>query len=174
MPQPTRRPFASYFQLNTHLEFMASGETTRTALTIVLGIIIVVLGFLLYRTITVPAERLDRQQELTEATRARMTNIREALIRYEREYNEFPGTLDSLVMFVEQDSLMQAINDSLYGATFEADSLPFSPRTGDRFIYEINDTSDVNVYLLQDPNQPRDSIGTLQPDPTQVNAASWE
>ena len=153
---------------------MASSQTKRRALEIFLGLVIVVLAFMLYRAITVPAQKMERQQELTELTRARMIDIRESMIRYESEHGRFPTTLDSLVMFVEQDSLMQADADSIFGASFEPDSLPFSPRTGDRFILQVNDTSRVNTYLLKDPNRERDFIGTLEPDPTQVNAASWE
>jgi hypothetical protein len=57
--------------------------------------------------------------------------------------------------------------------SFPYDSLVFSPRTGKRFSYAINDTARVNTYLLQDPDS-NDKIGTLLADVTLVNAASWE
>ncbi len=153
---------------------MASRQTKSLVIQIVMGVVIVVLVFLLYRTISVPAERIQRQEELTELTRARMIDIREAMIRYEQQYDDFPSTLDSLVLFVKEDSLMQANINEIYGSNFEPDSLPFSPRTGERFILQVNDTSQVDTYLLRDPDREGDYIGTLEPNPTEVNAASWE
>lgn len=116
---------------------------------------------------------VERQEELTRQTRDRMSDIRTALIRYEEVHGRFPGTLDSLQMWIQTDSLIRVKQDSLFGPNFILDSLLFSPRTGRQFEYAINDTARVMMYELRDPDSD-DRIGTLQPDPTELNAASWE
>jgi type II secretory pathway pseudopilin PulG len=151
----------------------SSNQAVRIGIQVVLAIVIIGLTYWLYISITEPWQVVERQQELTQQTRSRMTDVRNALIRYERANNRFPGTLDSLVIFVKEDSLLQAQQDSLFGPTFVPDSLIFSPRTGKQFDYAVNDTARVRTYLLEDPDS-RDRIGTLEPDPTRLNAASWE
>ena len=153
---------------------MALSRGKRLTIEIVLGIIIIVLSWYLYRTIREPAELMARRQQMTEWTRGRMEDIRAAMIQYEREHGRFPTTLDSLVMYVKQDSFIQANTDSLFGERFKPDSLPFSPRTGERFIFQVNDTADVETYYVQDPNREQDYIGTQSGDVTDLNAASWD
>lgn len=138
-----------------------------------LGLLIVSLSIGLYQSITAPYEAIERQERLTQMTRQRMANVRTALTRYERTAGTFPPTLDSLVTWIKQDSATVARMDSIFGAGFDPDSLPFSPRTGARFEYAVNDTARVDTYLLEDPDS-EDYIGTLEEDVTQVNAASWE
>lgn len=145
----------------------------RIAIQIVLGIVIVGLAYWLYVSITEPWAVIERQEELTERTRERMEDVRTALIRYEERQGRFPGTLDSLQTWVQTDSTIQAHADSLFGPDFNPDSLLYSPRTGNQFDYAVNDTARVMMYRLRDPDSD-DEIGTLEPDPTQLNAASWE
>lgn len=147
----------------------------RAGIQIVLAIIIVVLSYILYRSIVDPYRVIERQQELTQLTRAQMADIRAAMIAYESRNERYPTTLDSLLYFV-QDSLTAAQRDSLFRtgiATEGADSLIYSPRTGRRFDLIVVDTLRVPTYLLQDPDTD-DLIGTLDPDVTRINAASWE
>ena len=155
---------------------MASSRGTRLAIEIVLAIAIVALSYWLFRTITEPAELLERQEQLTEETRERMDFIRQTLIRYEREHDRFVSTLDSVLMYAREDSALQLMKQERLGEDFVLDSLIYSPRTGERFIFEVApDTIAINTYLLQDPYAPeRNFIGTLDADPTEVNAASWE
>jgi type II secretory pathway pseudopilin PulG len=146
----------------------------RIGIQIVLGIIIVGLAYWLYVSITAPYERVERQREITERTRDRMELVRTALIQYERREDRFPGSLDSLVMWVKQDSFMQANQDSLFDEDFVTDSLPYSPRSGEQFEYVASDTGRIDIYYLKDPNSD-DYIGTTDPnDVTMLNAASWE
>lgn len=140
---------------------------------VVLALAIVVLAYILYQSITEPYERVERQKELTELTRVRMDNVRAALVMYERRNDRFISTLDSLQLWVMQDSVMTVKADSIFGPMFNADSLIYSPRTGKKFEYTVNDTSAVATYLLEDPDS-NDYIGTLSGDVTQLNAASWE
>ena len=151
----------------------SSSRGLRTALQLVLAIVIVGLAYFLYVSITEPYEAIERQREVTQLTRERMGDVRQALGVYQRANQRYPGSLDSLVMFIETDSLAVARRDSIFGAGFVPDSLPFSPRTGARFEYAVNDTGRVAIYLLQDPDSD-DHIGSLTPDITLLNAASWE
>lgn len=143
---------------------------------VVLGIVIVLLGYVLYRSIKDPYRAVERQIELTELTRERMNHIRTGLTRYRELNKRFPHTLDSLVTFIKEDSLLVARPDSFFTSmgTFYPDSLPFLPRDPSRqFEYAVNDTSNVIIYLLKDPDT-GDQIGSLEPDITMVNAATWE
>src|SRR5690606_12021247 len=112
-----------------------------------LGIIIVVLGYWLYVSITEPWAVVEQERAMTEQTRERMDDVRTALIRYQRTNQRFPSSLDSIMIWVQQDSIIQAKQDSLFGG-LSLDSLTFSPRTGKRFEYALNDTGRVAVYLL--------------------------
>lgn len=140
---------------------------------VALGLVIVALAYWLFVSITEPYEAIERQEEVTEMTRARMGAVRTAMIRYEELNDRFVTSLDSLVDFVRNDSLYRADADSIFWDGFVADSLVRSPRTGKKFVLSVNDTSRVNTYLLQDPDSD-DQIGTLEPDITKLNAASWE
>ena len=150
---------------------MAS-NSLRVGLQILLWVLIVGLSYVLYRSITEPYEEIERQQALTEMTRQRMDKVRQVAIQYEAQYDRFPGTLDSLVMFAMQDSAFRLVRDSVLGS-LSIDSLKFSPRTGKMWTYTSNDTSRVATYLLEDPDSD-DRIGTLLADITLLNAASWE
>lgn len=152
---------------------MATGrQITRIVLQIVLGVVIVILAYYLYQSITKPYETVRREQALTRLTRDRMSDIRTALIRYELLHDHYPPTLDSLVVWIRQDSFMIAKADSIFGPGFILDSLIYSPRGG-KFEYVVNDTGRVEIYYLKDPNS-NDYIGSLEPDITKLNAASWE
>ena len=145
----------------------------RVGLQILLGIIIIGLSYVLYLSITEPYAEIERQQELTEMTRARMDQIRQVAIHYESHNDRFPLSLDTLVMYARADSAFLADRDSLMLNMIVPDSLLISPRTGKNFLYTANDTSRVKTYLLQDPDSD-DQIGTMDGVLTLVNAASWE
>ena len=148
-------------------------EQLRVGIQVVLGILILGLGYFLYYSITEPYERIERQQRITEETRARMGHIRTALIDYERDSATFPDSLDALIAHIQSDSLLTTAQDSVFGGSINLDSLLFSPRSGKRFQYAVSDTGRVETYLLEDPDT-EDKIGTLSGDPTKTNSASWE
>jgi hypothetical protein len=145
----------------------------RIGIQAVLAVAILGLAYYLYFSITEPYERIERQQRITEETRARMSNIRTALIDYERDSSDFPDSLDVLMNHIRTDSMLSNAQDSVFGGPINLDSLFYSPRTGKRFQYAVSDTGRVETYLLQDPDTD-DEIGTLSGDPTRTNAASWE
>ena len=152
----------------------SSSQGVRIAIQIVLAIVIVVLGYVLYESITEPYAVIERERELTDMTRERMSQIRAGMIAYENAYDRYPMTLDSLVFFL-RDSLTTQQLDSVYTrvAVPNLDSLMRTPRRDTVFILTVNDTARVATYLLEDPDSD-DYIGTLAADVTQINAASWE
>ncbi len=152
---------------------MASSQSIRTGIQVVLAIIIVILAYVLYESITAPYEEVQRQQQITELTRERMSNIRTALIQFEQANDSFPDSLEALVAFLQEDTTLMANQDSIFGGEINLDSLLYSPRTGKMFEYTVNDTGRVETYLLQDPDSD-DRIGTLSGDITRTNSASWE
>ena len=151
----------------------SSSQGLRIGIQVVLALIIVALAYWLYVSITEPYQVILREERLTDLTRQRMDNIRQAMIRFESDSTRYPTSLDTLVMYVKEDSAIQADAEDLFGPNFNPDSLPFSPRTGNRFELAVNDTARVNTYLLEDPDS-EDYIGTTAGDVTQLNAASWE
>lgn len=150
------------------------GQAGKIVIQIVLGLVIIALGYWLYLSITEPWDAVERERAVTAMTRDQMDKVRIALIRHERVEDRFPGTLDSLLIWVRQDSVIQSNPDSVFGAVgFNLDSLFYSPRSGSKFLYTLNDTGRVKIYLLKDPDSD-DQIGSESPDVTQLNAASWE
>lgn len=140
-------------------------------------IIIVVLSYLLYDSIVTPYQEVIQKEQMREKVRARMGNVRDALIRYKQEQETFPDSLDQLVTFLEKDSLVQVQGDSLFTDPamegFNPDSIIISPRPPHkRFTYILNDTLRPNIYMLKDPDTD-DRIGdTLKT--TMLNAGTWE
>ncbi len=148
-------------------------QNVKIAIQAMMGILIVALGYWLYQSITGPWEAVERQQALTQLTRQQMIQVRTALTHYERMEDSFPGSLDSLMMWIDEDSLVSNDPLSIFDVELDLDSLIYSPRTGNTFEYALNDTGRVAIYKLQDPDSD-DYIGSDIPDITLLNAASWE
>lgn len=154
-------------------------EKRNRLLSIVLGIIIVVLGYWLYHSIVDPYQEVVEREQMQQEVRQQMKTVRDALVQYERIEGEFPpteGGLDSLVSFLKNDSTMLAQGDSLFAQPnkpYNPDSLIYSPRPPHpKFEYTLNDTLRPQIYLLKDPATD-DRIGSLE-NTTDRNAASWE
>ncbi|PAU95145.1 hypothetical protein CK503_02800 [Aliifodinibius salipaludis] len=156
-------------------------EKRNRILSIVLAIVIIVLGYWLYHSIVDPYEEVIEREQMTEQVRHRMGLVRDALVQYEQDKDNFPpteGGLDTLVSYLKTDSLMVANGDSLFAPadpnkSFNPDSLIYSPRPPHKkFEYALNDTLRPNIYLLEDPDT-EDRIGSLEKT-TELNAASWK
>ncbi|HAW78483.1 MAG TPA: hypothetical protein DF712_10975 [Balneola sp.] len=154
-------------------------DTRNKVLSIVLGIVILALSWLLYDSIVTPYQEVLERQAMTERVRYHMSTIKDVLIQYDVRYGKYPpaeGGLDSVVQFVESDSAMISLSDSLLsyqGEPFPAGQLIYSPRDQQRFIYSVNDTIRPPLYLLQDPSEDyNDEIGSLSRT-TMRNAPSW-
>src|SRR5690554_1774190 len=152
-------------------------ETRNQILSVVLGIIILVLAYWLYDSIVTPYQEVVEKEKMTERVRNRMSTVRDVLVRYEATLGHFPpteGGLDSVIHFVKTDSMLSADIDSILidsKGRYSLDSLVFSPRTGERFQYTLNDTLRPPLYLLTDPNSD-DLIGSLERT-TMRNAPNW-
>lgn len=154
-------------------------EKRNQILSIVLAVIILALGYWLYQSIVGPYQAVIERQQMTERVRYQMESVRDALVRYERQKDEFPpteGGLDTLVQWLKSDSLMVAIGDSLFKpqqGPYSPDSLIYSPRPPHKkFQYTLNDTIRPPLYLLEDPDTD-DQIGSLERT-TLLNAPSWK
>jgi len=156
-------------------------DSINRIISIVLGVIIIGLGYWLYHSIVDPYQEVLEKEQMTKKTRYRMGNIRDALIRYERKTDSFPpteGGLDTLVHYLKTDSVMKLQADSLFqplnsAKEFNPDTLIHSPRPPHkRFEYTLNDTLNPPIYLLKDPDT-EDKVGSLE-STTDLNAGSWE
>lgn len=150
-------------------------------ISIVLGVIIIVLGWYLYHSIVDPYQEVIEREQMTKKVRHNMGLVRDALVIYERRKDEFPpteGGLDTLVSFLKTDSAMVANGDSLFAPlnpneTYKPDSLIYSPRPPHKkFEYTLNDTLRPEIYVLKDPDT-EDKIGSLT-ETTMLNAGTWE
>ncbi len=158
---------------------MASAGTSgaEIGIRVVLAIIIIVLVGVLYYVTVIPAQRAEARAAETALVRERMGDVRTALITYRDSMDTYPSTLDSLALFARTDSafLAQIEVQEERLRPVSVDSLPFSPRSGARFNYEVvEDTTGLEIYWLSDPDVPGDSIGARVPSPGLRNAASWE
>ena len=139
---------------------------------LILGLVVV----LFYVTV-VPAQRAEAAQRETDLSRERMADVRTALIAYRDSMDRYPATLDSLVMYTRTNPrfLEEASAEEDRLSAPSVDSLPYSPRNGRPFLYEVvRDTSGFQIYWLADPGMEADSIGSRDPNPALRNAASWE
>ncbi len=152
-------------------------ETRNQVLSIVLGIVILALAYFLYDAIVTPYQEVIEKEQMTERVRERMLNVKDVLVRYEAKKGHFPpteGGLDSVIQFVRMDSMLSASVDSIFvdsNGKYSIDSLVFSPRTGAKFQYTLNDTLRPPLYLLTDPDS-EDLVGSLERT-TMRNAPNW-
>lgn len=154
-------------------------DTRNKVLSIVLGVVILALSWLLYDSIVTPYQEVIEREAMTERVRARMNTIKDVLIQYDVRNGKYPpteGGLDSVVMFVQTDSMMMAMSDSILsynGEKFPLAELTYSPRDLQRFNYTFNDTIRPPLYLLEDPSEDYDdAIGSLSRT-TMRNAPNW-
>jgi len=148
-------------------------------LTILLGIIIIGMGYYLYISIVGPYQAVLEEREMVERERHRMEVARDVIVQYNRRRGNYPpteGGLDSLVAFLTTDSLMVSDGDRLFEfrppSTYDPDSVVFSPRPPyNKFEYTLNDTLRPQLYLLENPGS-EDQIGSLERT-TMLNAPNW-
>ncbi len=155
----------------------SGASSSELAIRVVLGLFIVGLVVVLYFVTVVPAQEARAREQETAIARERMSDVRTALIAYRDSMDAYPSSLDSLVLFARTDSVFQAqiATQDARKRPINVDSLAYSPRTGNRFLYEVvEDTTGLQIYWLGDPDQTADSIGTREVLPAYRNAASWE
>jgi len=166
----TKRPLTN-FPMNI--------EQRNSIITIVLGIVILVLAWWLYRSLVDPYQAVIEEQAMVERERHQLEVVRDALIQYRNAKGDFPATeggLDSLVSYLKTDTLMIKRGAEMFPfpapATYNPDSLIYSPRPPHvRFEYTLNDTLRPKLYLLENPES-GDRIGDLERT-TLLNAPNW-
>lgn len=154
-------------------------DTRNKILSVVLGIVIIALSWLLYDSIVTPYKVVKEREAETDRVRTRMLTLKDALVQYESVYGHFPpteGGLDSIVTFLQTDSLMVAMGDTLFRQapplTYSPESMIVTPReSGARFTYTHIDTTRPPLYLLEDPDTD-DAVGSLSRT-TMRNAPNW-
>ncbi|MEF8844046.1 MAG: hypothetical protein V5A59_01090 [Bacteroidales bacterium] len=77
----------------------------KTVLRIILAVVIVGLIYGLYRSIQTPIEFRQAKQQRYNATIQKLRNIRTAQLAFKNEYGRFTGSFDTLIDFVNNDSL---------------------------------------------------------------------
>ena len=77
----------------------------KTVLQIILAIVIIGLGYGLYKSIQTPIEFRQVKQQRYDATIQKLKNIRSAQLAYKDVYGSFTGSFDTLIDFVNNDSL---------------------------------------------------------------------
>ncbi|NBC83199.1 MAG: hypothetical protein GVY19_07430 [Bacteroidetes bacterium] len=77
----------------------------KTVIQIALAVLIVVLGFLLINSIMKPINFKKVQQKRYNATIERLKDIRTAQEAYKEMYGEYTGSFDTLINFIQNDSL---------------------------------------------------------------------
>ncbi len=153
--------------------------TRNRVITVVLGVVIIFLGYFLYRSLVDPYEEVLQEREMTERVQHRMGLVRDALIQYRNELDEFPptdGGLDTLIEWLKTDSRMVEDGENLFEerppSVYNPDSLKYSPRPPhNEFQYTLNDTLRPQIYLLEDPDSDL-AIGDLERT-TLLNAPNW-
>ncbi len=153
-------------------------DTRNKILSVVLGIVIIALSWLLYDSIVTPYQEVKQREAETEGVRHRMLTLKDALVQYESRFGHFPpteGGLDSLTSYLATDSLMIAMGDTLFRQLppleYSAESIIIAPRSGERFLYTHVDTTRPPLYLLEDPDSD-DQVGSLSRT-TMRNAPNW-
>lgn len=143
----------------------------------ILIVIIIALSIWLYESITGPYQKVLKRKHQVEMVRTRMSNIRDVLIKYKNRHGHFPPNLDSLVVFMKTDSTIMAKGPKEFKKVvghFNPDSLIYSPiPPHEKFAYTRNDTINPELYLLVDPADTTQKIGSLKKT-TLLNAGSWE
>ncbi|MEX0995088.1 MAG: hypothetical protein WD599_06125, partial [Balneolaceae bacterium] len=92
-------------------------DTRNNILTIVLGIVILFLGYYLYRSLVDPYQEVLAEREMEERVKHRMSLVRDALIQYRNIEGDFPpteGGLDTLIAFLKTNERMVAREDTLF------------------------------------------------------------
>lgn len=147
-------------------------EQRNRIFSILLIVVIGVLTVWLYTTITGPWKEVQAKQAETQQVRDRMLAVNDAIRYYNDQQGRYPASLDSLVIFLRNDTFFQQHTDSLLrNRQFNPNDFTQSPRSGNSFEYALNDTVRPQLYLIQDPDSD-DRVGTLS-KVTDRGAPSW-
>lgn len=124
------------------------------------AVILVLIYILIQVAIVEPKSIVEKEKYYKEEARARMKNIKEAEILYQKKFTKFTNSVDSLVVFIKSpyvdsirqsyDTLMRRFNDpfiKLAHGEFTPESLFRTPRSQQFFILEIDTTVNVDTVV---------------------------
>ncbi len=91
----------------------------KTVINVVLAIVVVALGYALYKSIMKPIEFQKAYEYRANIVKDKMIKIRDAEIAYLDTYNKYTGDFDTLINFIKHDSLrvikaVGVVPDSIY------------------------------------------------------------
>ncbi len=127
----------------------------RTALQIILAIIILVLSYLLYESIMKPI-RFNRDRDVRlKAAIEKLKDIRELQVAYKSVYGKYTGSFDTLIGFFKHDSLIN--EGKVLVKAFNSDEITENEAIKKGFIKIIKTKVAVKDSLLR-PDYPIDEI----------------
>ena len=180
------------------------------------AIIVVLIVIMIQVSITGPEEIVRTREYNKLESRLRMKNLKQAEILYNEKHKKFTDNLDSLINFIRNDKALlkrmtefdtvkiySAKGDStilksrnpfvdLVSGTFNYDSLFFSPKSGKRFIVQVDTLVEADTvidrrgqivkvdkittigkrYMIKNPDSD-DKIGDVTSDAL-LNTESWD
>ncbi|MFO8235199.1 MAG: hypothetical protein R6U04_07340 [Bacteroidales bacterium] len=77
----------------------------KTAIQVILAVVIIGLGYGLYKSIQTPIDFERTKDRRYDATIQKLRDIRTAQIAYRNEHDKFTGSFDTLIDFIKEDSL---------------------------------------------------------------------
>jgi len=127
----------------------------RTALQIILAVIIIVLGYLLYDSIMKPI-RFNRDRDIrVKAAIEKLKDIRELQVAYKSVYGKYTGSFDTLIRFYKYDSLINEGKELV--KAYNSDEITEKEAIKKGFIKIIKTKVAVKDSLLRE-NYPIDEI----------------
>ncbi len=127
----------------------------RTALQIILAIIILVLSYLLYESIMKPI-RFNRDRDIrVKAAIEKLKDIRELQVAYKSVYGKYTGSFDTLIWFYKSDSLVSEGKELV--KAYNSDEITEKEAIKKGFIKIIKTRIAVKDTLLR-PNYPIEEI----------------
>lgn len=180
------------------------------------AIIVVLIVIMIQVSITGPEEIIRTREYNKLESRLRMKNLKQAEILYNAKYKKFTDNIDSLINFIRNDKellkrmtefdtvkIYSAKGDStilksrnpfvdLVSGPFNYDSLFFSPKSGKRFIVQVDTLVEADTvinrtgqivkvdktttigkrYMIKNPDS-ADQIGDVTSDAL-LNTESWD
>lgn len=134
-----------------------------------LYVIIAILAYILIRVAIIdPTDYIQKEKYYRTESQARMDNIRQAEILWEKQKDNYTDNLDSLIYFLKTDSTVHAVMTGVdtftnrstnpfedlanvkfnpESETFAPESLFYSPKSHSRYILQVDTTTSVDTVI---------------------------
>jgi regulator of protease activity HflC (stomatin/prohibitin superfamily) len=129
---------------------------------IILYVVIAILIVILIKVAIIDPKEIVAVEKFNRIeSRLRMDNIKEAQILWEKKHGTFTDNLDSLILFVKQDSFVDSVVNAFDSLTmksanpfkplshgeFSADSLIYSPRSHSMYTIQIDTSVSIDTTV---------------------------